>query len=89
MITKAEAIRAVAQEDISLSNKQIKGEVHRRFGHVVESNQIISVLGTYSSRRFCGAFGQLQLKLAREYVEKIGDLRNAVRLIHLSQDRAL
>jgi hypothetical protein len=84
-ITKAEAIRAVAHEDISLSNKQIKAEVQRRFGYVVESNQIINVLGAYSSRRYGGAYGQHQLKLAREYVQKIGDLRQAVQLIHLSQ----
>jgi hypothetical protein len=84
-VSKAGAIRRVAKNDPSISNRELKEAVHRLYGLTVESNQITHELGRYADRQFAGKLGKMQLLLARDFVTKIGDLRQAVRLLRLSQ----
>lgn len=85
MITKRQAIRNVAADDLSLSNSRIKQEIRKRYGLVVESNEIIGVLGKYADRRFKGKAGQIELELATDYLRQMsGDVRHAVRWLHLA-----
>lgn len=84
-VSKADAIRQVASQDMSLTNKQIREKVRRRYGYTVESNQIINLIGSYASRRFGGKAGPAKLRMAREFVARIGSIREAVQLLHLSQ----
>lgn len=84
-VSKAEAIRQIAKNDPSITNRELKNAVQRQYGLSVGSNQITNELGRYADRRFCGRSGLRQLQLAKEFVAKVGDLRHAVRLLHLSQ----
>jgi hypothetical protein len=86
-ISKADMIRRVTNDDSSLPNCQIKTLVKNKYGVSVESNQITEVLGRYADRQFAGKLGKMQLQLAKDFVRKIGSLRHAVRLLHLSQTK--
>jgi hypothetical protein len=86
MISKAQAIKNVTKDDISKTNSQIKKEVFLAYGLKVESNQIIGVLGPEKSRKWQGMVWPMQQELAREYLEKIGDIQLAIRLIYSAKN---
>ena len=82
-MTKARAIRIVTQEDRSLSNKEIKERVKRRYGLDVQTNHIIELVGPYRERKnLAGGAGQTLTTEAEKYLNIVGDRRLAVQLIN-------
>ena len=85
--SKAQAIRDVAKADLSMTNAQVRAHVEQLYGYQVSSSEIINQLGSYESRKHLGRATSRLVKLASEFVGKVGSVKDAVRLIHLSQAR--
>ena len=81
-MTKARAIRIVTQDDRSLSNREIKERVQRRFGLDVGSNHINELIGAYRDRKSSGPAGKTLNTAAEKYLNIVGDRRLAVQLIN-------
>mgnify|MGYP001255831481 CR=1 FL=1 len=79
MITKAEAIRRVTQDDVSYTNDQIKMMVSNRYGLEVETNQIIGIVGSWNERRQEGAAGRYLMAATKEYLSKCGGSKHRAR----------
>lgn len=84
-MSKAGAIRAVAKADLSMSNAQVRHLVQQEYGYQVSSSEIINQLGAYKDRQHLGRSTSRVAALANEFVAKVGSVKDAVRLIHLSQ----
>ena len=80
-ISKADAIRAAAANDPSLTNHQIKEEVFRKYGLRIESNQIIGILGNQKTRN--GPARSAALATAKRYLFAIGTYFDAVLFLRL------
>ena len=72
-MTKAEAIRKVTDNNLALSNQQIRDEVRERFGLDVQSNHIIGVIGPFHKRVHLAGYSDLLLEKARDYALAVGD----------------
>jgi hypothetical protein len=83
MISKSDAIREVLKEDLSQTAEQIKREVRRRYGLLVESNLICNVTGSHESRVGLTGYSDLLLDKAREFVETVGDDKLAISLLRV------
>jgi hypothetical protein len=81
-MTKARASRIVTADDRSLSNREIKEEVQRRFGLDVGSNHINELIGPYRERRNQGESGRTLAVEAKKYLNTVGGIRMAVQLLH-------
>lgn len=84
-MSRAEAIRAAAKADLSMTNTQIRAEVERRYGYQVSSSEIVNQLGAHKDRQHLGRATSRLVALAGDFVTKVGSVKDAVRLIHLSQ----
>ena len=80
--TKAEAIRKVTKDDISISNVEIKQRVKNLFGLDVQTNHIIELVGPYCRRKHQGEAGKILMKEAEKYVKTVGSRRLAVQLVN-------
>lgn len=77
-ISKADAIRAVTNGNVGISNEIIKDLVWQKFGLKVETNQIIGLIGSESERMALDGL----LPHTRKFLEQVGGHRNAINLIH-------
>jgi len=84
MISNAEAIRQVCRDDISITNDEIKYRCKRLHGCVVETNQIIEVVGAYKDRRHKGPAARTLQDETKKYLKMVGSKRFAIQLIHLA-----
>lgn len=50
-MTKSEMIRSIVKDNLSLTNEQIKQQVRAKYGTTVETNLIISIVGSEKDRR--------------------------------------
>lgn len=83
-MNKVSMIRAVAKDNLALSNAQIKQEVKARFNTIVETNLVIYTLGS-EAERTKNASGCHHLKeLARKLILAAGDYRNAQKILALA-----
>ena len=90
MISKAEAIRQVMKNDLSLSNSEVKRRVQARFGMTVETNQINNLFGAYRTRRYSGSHGQLLARAARDFLRQVAfDKRLAQMLISCCESNSM
>jgi len=83
MISKSDAIREVLKEDMSQTAEQIKREVRRRYGLLVESNLICNVAGKYESRVGLIGYSDVLLDKAGEFLEAVGDPKLAITLVRM------
>ena len=83
MTSKTEAIRDVLKEDLSQTAEQIKREVRRRFGLLVESNLICNVCGSLESRVNLHGHSEFLLEKAEEFLNLVGEERLAVTLLRI------
>jgi len=83
MISKSEAIREVLKEDLSQTAEQIKREVRRRYGLLVESNLICNVTGSHESRVALTGHSDFLLGKATQFVETVGCPKLSVTLIRM------
>lgn len=85
--SKAEAIRLANLQSPNLSNAQLKNFVRKKWNMHIESNQIAEVLGSEGKRRN-HKLEALKLKLAESFIQKIGDYKEAIRLLRLAGKKA-
>lgn len=81
--SKAEAIRLANLQSPNLSNAQLKNFVRKKWNMHIESNQIAEVLGSEGKRRN-HKLEALKVKLAESFIQKIGDYKEAIRLLRLA-----
>ena len=79
MISKAEAIRQVMKDDLSLSNSEVKRRVQIAYGITVESNQINNMYGAHSKRMHKGAYGRLLAKAVGDFLLQVGGDKHLAR----------
>ncbi len=82
--SKAEAIRLVASNDGTLTNRQIQRLVEQRFNLTVGDNEIINVLGPMKERLRTVRFSKLLVDKAKGFLISIGDLTHAIRLLKIA-----
>jgi len=83
MISKSDAIREVLKEDMSQTAEQIKREVRRRYGLLVESNLICNVTGRHESRVGLTGYSNHLLDKARGFLDTVGDDKLAISLLRM------
>lgn len=85
--TKAEAIRLANMQMPNMSNAQLKNFVREKWNMHIESNQIAEVIGSEATRKN-HKLEALKLKLAESFLQKIGDYREAIRVLRLAGKQA-
>jgi hypothetical protein len=81
---KAEMIRDVFSPEYIQTNKEIQKLVNEKYSVFVGQNEVINTLGSFSERLRKGLIHPSLLRKAKELLMSAGDLRHAVRLIHIA-----
>lgn len=85
-ISKAQAVRKIAQSDPSITNSQIKEIARKTYGLNIESNQIIGLLGSELSRRGKGPSWANSVDYAKRFIHTVGGYQNALRALHFVRE---
>jgi len=84
-MNKSEMIRSIVKDNLSMTNEQIKQQVRAKYGTTVETNLIISIVGSEKDRRvLANTEGHIRKK-AREYLRCCEDdyhhARNVLQIV--------
>ena len=83
-MNKVSMIRAVAKDNLGMSNAVVKQQVKARFNTIVETNLVIYTLGSESERNKNASGCQHLKQLARKLILAAGDYRNAQKILALT-----
>lgn len=84
-MNKAQAIRAAVQKDFALTNQQIKNYVLIKFGLIVQTNEIINIIGPYHQRIKVAGHTKELVNKAKEYLVFVGDFPLSRRLLLIAE----
>lgn len=81
--SKSWAIRQIAKEDYSQSNKQIAHLVWNRYGLRVKGNAICGAIGSFRDRIKLHGYSKQLLERAKNFLNLVGELRICNQLLRI------
>ena len=89
-MNKSEMIRNIVKDNLSLTNEQIKQQVRAKYGTTVETNLIISIVGSEKDRRvLANTEGHIR-KRAKEYLKCCDyDYHHARNILQIVRDELI
>ncbi len=83
-MNKTQGIREVVSHNFTLTNEDIKREVKRSYGLIVESNSIWAAIGPEKQRRGQASYADHLIKEAQNLIRNAGSFKQAKNLLYVA-----